>query len=200
MKNISIPNSIITIGNGTFECCKSLTSISIPNSVIAIRNFVFSGCKSLTSVSIPNSVTTIEAYTFESCKSLSSVSIPNSVKTIEEEAFYGCDLLQSKVANYKAFNLVDGNLVCRDYIFKDNEWSDTLDDIVPCQKGFHYCENLFEIFNFYGDKIDEYIAIYECEVGDEVIHTKTSKCCTNRIKPVKRLYREDIIKILNGGK
>lgn len=94
--------------------------------------------------------------------------------------------------------LIDGKLICRDYKFTENEWSDVVGNIELCERGYHYCENLFEIFDYYSGELDKDIAVYECEVGDEVLHSDTSKCCTNRIKPMKRLYREDVIKILNG--
>ena len=90
-------------------------------------------------------------------------------------------------------------MVCRDYLFKENEWSEEIDEIMPCKRGYHYCTNLFEIFNYYFGALDKDIAIYICEVGDKIIKTSTSKCVTNKIKPIKRLGREDIIRILNGG-
>lgn len=153
----------------------------------------------VTDIIIPDTVTTIGSCAFYGCSGLTSIIIPNSVTTIEKLAFNFCDNLKTKKAHYKAFNLENGNLVCLGYIFKDNEWSDVLDGIIPCKRGYHYCDNLFEVFNYYWGKIDEDIAIYECEVGDKVVHTDTSKCVTNKIKPVKRLFREDVIKILNNN-
>ena len=91
-------------------------------------------------------------------------------------------------------------MVCRDYLFKENEWSEEIDKITPCESGYHYCTNLFEIFNYYSGALDKDIAIYICEVGDKIEKIDdSSKCVTNKIKPIKRLGREDIIRILNGG-
>lgn len=123
------------------------------------------------------------------------------VTSIGDGAFYGCHLF-SPVARYKAFNLdsVEGGLYCRDCTFEENKWSDTIENICICESGYHYCTNLFDIFNYYSGVIDKDIAIYGCEVGNQVLtHSVDSKCCTNRIKPVKRLYREDVIRILNGA-
>ena len=153
--------------------------------------------KNITEAVIPDSVTSIGDYAFYDCTSLTSVTIPDSVTSIGWGAFSCCKSLISKKANYKAFVLENGNLFCRDYQFIPNEWSKEEFNIEPCERGYHYCTNLFEIFNYYSRKLDKDIAIYECEVGDKVIKTKTSKCCTNKIKPVKRLYREDIVKLLN---
>jgi hypothetical protein len=42
-------------------------NVTIPNSVTTIGDFAFSACHSLTSVTIPNSVTTINDYAFQNC-------------------------------------------------------------------------------------------------------------------------------------
>ena len=150
---------------------------------------------------ISDSVTSIENWAFHGCSSLTSLTIPNSVTSIGDLAFCECSKLISKCSNNKSFNLIIGNkLMCRDYKFTKNEWSDKLNDIKLCERGYHFCTNLFEIFDYYYGEIDKDIAIYECEVGDEVIKSPTSKCVTNKIKPVKRLYQKDIIRILNVSK
>ena len=48
--NTTIPNSVISIGEYSFEDCETLTSISIPNSVTSIGNFAFGYCPDLTTV------------------------------------------------------------------------------------------------------------------------------------------------------
>ena len=91
--NYTIPNSVTTIGNWAFNCCKSLTSINIPNSVTTIGNEAFVHCESLTSINIPNGVTTIGENAFAHCYSLASINISNSVTTIGNWAFGVCKSL-----------------------------------------------------------------------------------------------------------
>lgn len=221
LKTVNIPDSVTSIGFGAFHGCKGLANengfiiiknvlygyygedkeVTIPDSVTSIGDEAFSGCKRLTSIIVPDSVENIGRYAFYGCLELINVVMSNQVKNIGKNAFCHCPKLKSKLANYKAFNIQENDIVCRDYIFKLNEWAKEISEIELCKKGYHYCNNLFEIFNYYWGAIDKDIAIYECEVGEKVIHNnESSKCVTNKIKPVKRLYQKDIINILKGDK
>ena len=58
--------------------CSELTQVSIPNSVTTIGNYAFSACSSLSQINIPNSVTSIGDEAFSDCGLLSLI-IPSSV-------------------------------------------------------------------------------------------------------------------------
>ena len=92
LSNIVIPNSVTDIGNSAFSFCRSLTNIVIPNSVTAIGDSAFSDCRSLTNIVIPDSVTAIGKFAFWGCSSLSNIVIPDSVTAIGDYAFYYCSL------------------------------------------------------------------------------------------------------------
>ena len=47
---LTIPDSVTSIGDYTFYNCSSLTSVTIPNSVTKIRNYAFAGCTSLADI------------------------------------------------------------------------------------------------------------------------------------------------------
>ena len=75
------------------ELCPFLTQVTIGNSVESIGNSAFRDCQSLTEIVIPNSVTTIDSYAFQDSESLTRVTIGDSVETIGISAFYGCTSL-----------------------------------------------------------------------------------------------------------
>jgi hypothetical protein len=81
------------IMNGAFINCSSLTEITIPDSVVSIGGSAFSGCSGLTNITIPDNVTYIGAYAFWGCGSLISITIPDSVTSIGNNAFENCSSL-----------------------------------------------------------------------------------------------------------
>lgn len=94
LTSVTIPNSVTSIGHFVFRDCTGLTSVTIPNSVTSIGQFAFIRCTNLTNVTIPNSVTCIRGETFIDCSSLTSIDIPNSVTSIEYSAFADCSSLK----------------------------------------------------------------------------------------------------------
>ena len=86
-KSITIPNTVIEIGNDAFAGCKSLNDVIIPNGVTEIRACTFSNCMRLSTVTIPDSVKKIGSLAFSGCISLTNVTIPDSVEYIDPTAF-----------------------------------------------------------------------------------------------------------------
>ena len=72
---------------------QEVKDVIIPNSVMSINEFAFSHCSSLVSVTIPESVMSIGIYAFQNCSGLASITIPSSVTNIGRSAFDGCSCL-----------------------------------------------------------------------------------------------------------
>ena len=72
---VTIPNTVKSIGQNAFRGCKGITSVTIPNSVTSIGSSAFYNCSGLTSVTIPNSVTSIGSSAFSDCSGLKEVHI-----------------------------------------------------------------------------------------------------------------------------
>jgi hypothetical protein len=197
--SLTIPNYVTRIGQQAFYGCTGLTSIVIPDSVTSIGSGAFSVCTGLTSITIPDSVTSIGEGAFYNCSGLTSITIPDSVTRIGNCAFWGCSKLATQTKAYKAFKITETReFKCRNKTYKPEKLNYVKGELKLCKNGIHYCTNLFEIFNYYSGEIDKDIAIFEIKPGKRVLESDTSKCCTNSCRLVKRLYREDVINILNG--
>ena len=88
LAKITMPNSIISIGNSSFAECSNLENVTIPDGVTYIGSYAFSGCTKFTDIKIPSSVKKIDYYAFYGCTSLDNIKISNEVSYIGQEAFY----------------------------------------------------------------------------------------------------------------
>ena len=71
--------SVKRITYNAFFGCDSLTSVTIPNTVVSIGNYSFQNCTRLDSVVIPHSIGTIGSQAFAGCDELSYVNFTGSI-------------------------------------------------------------------------------------------------------------------------
>ncbi|MBQ8413890.1 MAG: leucine-rich repeat domain-containing protein [Clostridia bacterium] len=93
--NVIIPSehngiAVTVIEDSAFNECRLITSVTIPDSVVRIGNRAFRCCSSMTGLTIGNGVTRIEDLAFTDCYDLKSVTIPGSIELIGYRAFYRC--------------------------------------------------------------------------------------------------------------
>ena len=195
LKTIKIPENVIKIGNYAFRKCNHLKTIKISENIMEIGLGTFEDCSSLKTIKIPKNVIKIGNYAFENCHSLKTITILENVTKIGSYAFYNCDL-QSKKGNYKAFNK---GLQCKSMQYNPYQWNEIGGKIRMCKNGLHYVTNLFDIFNYYRGNLEEDIEVWEIEPGNIIVdNVDDSKKTTNKIKPIKKLSRLEIINILNN--
>ena len=112
IKTITMPNSIIRIGNSAFKSLWDISTIEIPNTVTCIGDNAFNDCQSLESIVIPNNVTTIGDEAFDYCLKLLTVTLGNSIMEIGKSAFSRCNIL-------KSINIPNSVESIGDYAFAD---------------------------------------------------------------------------------
>ena len=87
---VTIPGSILLIGEKAFRYCRNLQTVNFSSGLTAIDNDAFFGCDSLAEVVLPDTVTNLGYGVFGSCKSLESVHFSENLTTMGHTAFYKC--------------------------------------------------------------------------------------------------------------
>lgn len=113
-KEIKIPDSVETIGNGAFYDCRDLERITLPSALQTLSPVTFYNCTALSEVTFPASLKTIESSAFSGCRNLSEVKLPASLKAIRSSVFHLC--INLKTVSY------DGSLEQWSQITADNDF------------------------------------------------------------------------------
>ena len=112
-KEIKIPDSVETIGNGAFYECRDLERIALPSALQTLSSVTFYNCTALSEVTFPASLKTIESSAFSGCRNLSEVTLPASLTAIQSSVFHLC--INLKTVSY------DGSLEQWSRITADND-------------------------------------------------------------------------------
>ena len=106
--------------------------------------------------------------------------------------------MHSKTA-YKGFSIDDNNVLdCRGFKFEVGKEYKTSGNLEMCENGFHFCWNLNDVHNYYNLGLS---VICEVEIlGDIINEPDMSKSCTNHIKIVRLLTKEEVLRISNTGR
>ncbi len=85
---ITLPDSLLEIGQDAFEGCEGLSSVVIPDRVTTIDDGAFWCCYNLGKVTLGKAVAYIGDQAFRECRALTNIVIPDSVTTLGHMAFY----------------------------------------------------------------------------------------------------------------
>ena len=104
--SISIPDSVLHIGNGAFQNCKSVRSVQLSKALITIGESAFTYCHALELVftdkpdyegrisRLSETVRELGASAFAYCSSLKGFALPAELQIIPEALFSGCKALK----------------------------------------------------------------------------------------------------------
>ena len=92
--NVTLPDSLKSIGSSAFYNCIGLTNITIPNGVKTIGKSAFEST-SLSEIIIPDGTTSIGYRAFYNCSNLKNAEISDSVTLIGDNVFYDCVSLET---------------------------------------------------------------------------------------------------------
>ncbi len=87
LTSVKVAPGVTEIVYATFDSCTSLKQVSLPQGLITIGDYAFEHNRALESIVLPDSVTTIGHASFYSCYSLTTVNMPASLVTIGGNAF-----------------------------------------------------------------------------------------------------------------
>ena len=91
---LTIPDSVTTLGERAFGRCYNLTNVSFGSSIKEIGEFAFRECIFLSDIVLPDSVTKFGDYAFYGCAGIRIVVFGNSVEYIGKYAFAGAKNLE----------------------------------------------------------------------------------------------------------
>ena len=95
---------------------------------------------------------------------------------------------------YKVFN---PDWTCRKMQYEVGKTYEMDESPVLCERGFHFCTRAARCFDYYNFDPQNHVAEVEamgCVVGDE-----TNKMCTNKIRIVRELTWEEVLRLVNTG-
>lgn len=97
----------------------------------------------------------------------------------------------------KGFKVFNPDWTCRGFKYEVGKTYE--EKVIPsvCNKGFHFCKNAKDCFNYYSfnpdNKVAEVISHGEIDEGDD-------KCCTNKLEIVREIPWHELLTIVNIGK
>lgn len=194
LKEIDIPDSVVTICGGAFAGCirlgeskadKSENPLIIPGKVTSIGRSAFKDCSALVHVELPDSLETLGYGSgdgaFENCTSLVEMDIPDNVTEIGGSTFAGCESLERVKlplsTKDKCIKKIDDQLFmgCMKLAVVENVSQDYLEEIG--NRAFYKCRvltgmNGANTMDFSGYKKLKRIgdeAFYGCDAITEVV-------------------------------
>ncbi len=95
---------------------------------------------------------------------------------------------------YKVFN---SDWACRGFQYAVGQTYEMDGEISCCNRGFHFCTDLKDCFNYYKFDPNNKVAVIK---ASGLIITNGNKSCTNKITIVEEISWEEVLRLVNTGK
>ena len=99
----------------------------------------------------------------------------------------------------KGFKVFKEDWTCNGFQYEVGKTFEMEDSPICCNRGFHFCTNLSDCFNYYAFNSDNKVAEVEA-IGEVVSDSGDTKHCTNKIKIVRELTWHEVLDLVNMGK
>lgn len=90
----TVPAGTKFIKTGAFRDCTNLTQVTLPDSLLELGNYAFYNCKNLKEIKLPSNLQTIGEVALSNCDSLLELVIPASVTKVKRGFVGGCDKME----------------------------------------------------------------------------------------------------------
>jgi hypothetical protein len=102
----------------------------------------------------------------------------------------------------KGYKVFESDWTCRGYQYTCPGVFEMEESPICCERGFHFCTNLKECFQYYNFEITHKVAVVEALGAVDVINSGTQyeKICTNKLHIIREISWEEALLILNDNK
>lgn len=139
LKDVTIADSITTIGNYAFYGLADLNDVILPCSLTQIGKMAFYECSNLKKLYIPENVLEIEEGAYSYCSNLAYIILPDNITNIGYDAFYATAYYKNN-SNWENGILYIGNHLIKatsisgDYNIKEGTKSIAVNAFYGCDK------------------------------------------------------------------
>lgn len=116
--DVSLADSIVSIGNAAFYYVKGLKTLVLPESLMTIGYSAFEGCSNLSEISGGQNLVTIDELAFYFCSALETIEFGSKVDSIAARAFSCCSRLTAAFFQGNAPTTFDGNITTGTGVFE----------------------------------------------------------------------------------
>lgn len=165
-EEVTIPDSVVGVGERLFFQNKTLRKVNIPDSVNRVYDFAFFECFALEEVNFGSNVAEVGIYAFCGCTSLKRISFPKSMRNLGESMLKDCSALEEICFNDGLKTIAKQLMGFKNNSLKKIVIPDSV-EVIDWQ-AFYGCSALEEVVFGKNLRVIEVSAFCECSSLQEV--------------------------------